>query len=68
MQRDCRDENTRPFEPGVASFFFFKGNEEILIGDAENLFQGHQFADADVIEPAFKLRISASTDIISAKL
>ena len=68
MQRDCRDENTRPFEPVVASFFFFKGNEEILIGDAENLFQGYQFADTDVMYATFDLRIDAPADVKASQL
>ena len=68
MQTDCGDEKTRPFEPGVASFFFFKGNEEILIGDAENLFQGYQLADADVMDAAFDLRIYAAAHVVPTEL
>lgn len=42
--------------------------EKVIVGYTEDFLQGDQFADADIVEPTFKLRIGTSADIITAKL
>lgn len=47
---------------------FFQWNEEVIVGYTENLFQGDQFADADVMYATFDLRIDAPADVKASQL
>ena len=63
-----RGKKKRLLEKPKICLFLFQGSEEVVVGYAENLFEGDKLVHADVMDSTFDLRVDAAADIIALQL